>query len=112
MLLTSTPDLKSEFPAVAARGIGLSGVPLLCAQEIDVAPVDENVIKGFAQNAHKLGLNNKQAQGILEFYKSTLEGSAKEILDEYKKPIHAVFCCVGGGGLLAGMATYISTAKG
>ena len=45
----------------------------------DVAPVDENVIKGFAQNAHKLGLNNKQAQGILEFYKSTLEGSAKEM---------------------------------
>lgn len=45
----------------------------------DVAPVDENVIKGFAQNAYKLGLNNKQAQGILEFYKSTLEGSAKEM---------------------------------
>ena len=45
----------------------------------DVAPVDENVIKGFAQNAHKLGLNNKQAQGILEFYKNTLESSAKEM---------------------------------
>jgi len=45
----------------------------------DVAPVDENVIKVFAQNAYKLGLNNKQAQGILEFYKSTLEGSAKEM---------------------------------
>jgi hypothetical protein len=45
----------------------------------DVTPVDENVIKGFAQNAHKLGLNNKQAQGILEFYKQTLEGSAKEM---------------------------------
>ena len=45
----------------------------------DVAPVDENVIKGFAQNAHKLGLNNKQAQGILEFYKQTLESSAKEM---------------------------------
>lgn len=45
----------------------------------DVAPIDENVIKGFAQNAHKLGLNNKQAQGILEFYKQTLEGSAKEM---------------------------------
>ncbi len=45
----------------------------------DVAPVDENIIKGFAQNAHKLGLNNKQAQGILEFYKQTLEGSAKEM---------------------------------
>jgi hypothetical protein len=45
----------------------------------DVAPIDENAIKGFAENAHKLGLNNKQAQGILEFYKSTLESSAKEM---------------------------------
>ena len=45
----------------------------------DVAAVDENVIKTFATNAHKLGLNNKQAQGILEFYKSTLESSAKEM---------------------------------
>ena len=45
----------------------------------DVAPVDENVIKTFANNAHKLGLNNKQAQGILEFYKQTLESSAKEM---------------------------------
>jgi len=45
----------------------------------DVMQVDENAIKSFAQNAHKLGLNNRQAQGILEFYKQTLEGSAKEM---------------------------------
>jgi hypothetical protein len=45
----------------------------------DAAPVDENVIKGFADNAHKLGLNNKQAQGILEYYKQTLEASAKDM---------------------------------
>jgi hypothetical protein len=45
----------------------------------DVASIDENTIKGFAQNAYKLGLNNKQAQGILEFYKSKLESSAKEM---------------------------------
>jgi hypothetical protein len=45
----------------------------------DVAAVDENIIKGFADNAHKLGLNNKQAQGILEFYKQTLEAGAKDM---------------------------------
>lgn len=45
VLLTSTPDLKSEFPAVAARGIGLSGVPLLCAQEIDVAQAMPRVVR-------------------------------------------------------------------
>jgi len=36
IILTSTPDLISEFPAVAARKIGLGSVPLLCAVEIDV----------------------------------------------------------------------------
>jgi chorismate mutase len=35
-LFTCTGDLDAEFPAVAARGLGLSSVPLLCAREIDV----------------------------------------------------------------------------
>ncbi|MEY3202403.1 MAG: threonine ammonia-lyase, biosynthetic [Pseudomonadota bacterium] len=30
-----------------------------------------------------------------------------EILRQYTKPIHAVFVCVGGGGLIAGVAAYI-----
>ena len=36
VLFTATPDLSSEFPAVAARALGLSDVPLLCAAEIAV----------------------------------------------------------------------------
>ena len=36
IIFTATPDLTSEFPAVAARGMGLSAVPLLCAREIPV----------------------------------------------------------------------------
>ncbi len=36
IILTATPDLTSEFPAVAARKIGLGTVPLLCSVEIDV----------------------------------------------------------------------------
>jgi chorismate mutase len=35
-IFTSTHNLNAEFPAVAARNIGLNQVPLLCAQEIDV----------------------------------------------------------------------------
>jgi chorismate mutase len=35
-IFTCTEDLDAEFPAVAARRIGLSAVPLLCAREIDV----------------------------------------------------------------------------
>lgn len=35
VIFTATPDLRAEFPAVAARRLGLTDVPLLCAGEID-----------------------------------------------------------------------------
>lgn len=35
-ILTLTDDLNAEFPAVAARNLGLSRVPLLCTREIPV----------------------------------------------------------------------------
>lgn len=35
-IFTTTDDLNAQFPAVAARNIGLNAVPLLCAREIDV----------------------------------------------------------------------------
>lgn len=33
---TTTPDLDAEFPALAARQLGWTEVPLLCAQEVNV----------------------------------------------------------------------------
>ena len=36
VLFTTTDDLDAEFPAVAARAVGLDAVPLLCCQEIPV----------------------------------------------------------------------------
>jgi chorismate mutase len=36
LLLTATPDLRSEFPARGARESGWDAVPTLCAVEIDV----------------------------------------------------------------------------
>lgn len=36
VVFTSTPDLISDFPAAAARALGISDVPLLCAAEIPV----------------------------------------------------------------------------
>lgn len=36
IIFTATEDLTSEFPAVAARGLGLGDVPLLCARELSV----------------------------------------------------------------------------
>ena len=44
----------------------------------EVVNLDEGAIKSFAEQSHKLGLNNKQAQGILEFYKNNMEGSAQQ----------------------------------
>jgi chorismate mutase len=45
MILTATPDLRSEFPAVAARALGIGDVPLICAQEIDVEGALPRVIR-------------------------------------------------------------------
>ncbi|MFZ0324804.1 MAG: chorismate mutase [Actinomycetes bacterium] len=36
VLFTSTHDLHSQFPAAAARTLGIGDVPLLCAQELVV----------------------------------------------------------------------------
>jgi chorismate mutase len=44
-IFTCTPDLDAEFPAVAARNVGLSGVPLLCAQEMGVPGALPRVIR-------------------------------------------------------------------
>jgi chorismate mutase len=44
-IFTLTPDLDAEFPAVAARGMGLSRVPLLCAREIPVQGALPRVIR-------------------------------------------------------------------
>jgi len=44
-LFTCTGDLDAEFPAVAARELGLESVPLLCAREIDVPGSMPRVIR-------------------------------------------------------------------
>ncbi|HLM09988.1 MAG TPA: chorismate mutase [Thermoleophilaceae bacterium] len=44
-IFTCTEDLNAEFPAVAARNLGLSAVPLLCAREIDVPGALPRVIR-------------------------------------------------------------------
>jgi chorismate mutase len=44
-IFTSTEDLNAEFPAVAARRIGLDSVPLLCAREVAVPGSMKRVIR-------------------------------------------------------------------
>jgi len=49
LVFTATPDLRSAFPAAAARRSGLGAVPLLCAAEIDVPGALPRVVRLLAQ---------------------------------------------------------------
>ena len=44
-IFTATDDLDAEFPAVAARRLGLDSVPLLCSREIPVPGALPRVIR-------------------------------------------------------------------
>ena len=48
IVFTVTKDLRSEFPAVAARELGLGDVPLLCTVEIDVPGALPRVVRMMA----------------------------------------------------------------
>jgi len=56
-LFTLTEDLDAEFPAVAARQMGLSKVPLMCAREVPVPGALPRVIRVlvhyYADEAHE-----------------------------------------------------------
>lgn len=45
---TATPDLHSDFPAVAARALGIVDVPLICAQELDIEGAMPRVVRVLA----------------------------------------------------------------
>ena len=45
IIFTATGDLHSEFPALAARSLGLGDVPLLCARELDVTGGNPRTIR-------------------------------------------------------------------
>ncbi|MFJ2774219.1 chorismate mutase [Streptomyces sp. NPDC087300] len=45
---TATPDLHCDFPAAAARGLGIVDVPLICAQELDIEGAMPRVVRVLA----------------------------------------------------------------
>jgi chorismate mutase len=45
VVFTATPDLTAEFPAYAARKLGLVDVPLLCATEMAVPGAMPRVLR-------------------------------------------------------------------
>src|SRR5581483_9034903 len=44
-IFTVTDDLDAEFPALAARTIGLNAVPLICAREVPVPGALPRVVR-------------------------------------------------------------------
>lgn len=56
-IFTLTDDLDAEFPAVAARALGLDRVPLLCAREVPVPGSLPSVIRVlvhyYAEDGHE-----------------------------------------------------------
>lgn len=45
IVFTCTPDLRSDFPAAAAREMGMGDVPLMCAVEMDVPGALPRVVR-------------------------------------------------------------------
>ena len=56
ILFTVTDDLRSVFPAEAARQMGMGDVPLLCAREIPVDGAMPSVIRVLAHFHTERGL--------------------------------------------------------
>jgi chorismate mutase len=48
ILFTATDDIRSAFPAEAAREAGLTRVPLMCARELDIVDGIERCIRVMA----------------------------------------------------------------
>jgi threonine dehydratase len=91
---TTTPQIKID--AVKKRG----GEVVLAGDSYDAA------------YAHALELEKKQKLCFVHPFDDpdVIAGQGTigmEILRQHPDPIDAVFCCVGGGGLIAGVAAYI-----
>ena len=66
--------------------------------------------------AHSLELEKKEGLTFVHPYDDpdVIAGQgtiAMEILNAHPEPIDAIFCCVGGGGLLAGIAAYVKAVR-
>lgn len=115
-----------------AQGVALSAQKMGCRAVI-VMPTTTPAIKVNAVRArgaevvlfgdsysdayvHALALEQQQGLTFVHPYDDpeVIAGQGTigmEILQDHAQPIEAVFCCVGGGGLLAGVAAYIKAVR-
>ena len=85
ILFTATPDLVSEFPALAARELGMGDVPLMCATEIAVPHALPRVLRLMAHvdtdraraEMDRTGVNARWQAEMAGFFES-LDGAAPD----------------------------------
>ena len=66
IIFTATDDVTSEFPAAAARALGLGDVPLLCARELSVEngmPLCIRVLMHIQSDNRKDGIHHVYLEG-------------------------------------------------
>lgn len=66
VIFTATDDIHSEFPATAARALGLGDIPLLCARELDIAhgmPLCIRVLLHFHGDRDRAALHHVYLEG-------------------------------------------------
>ncbi|MGC5346533.1 chorismate mutase [Streptomyces sp. DT24] len=71
---TATPDLHSDFPAAAARALGIVDVPLICAQELAVEGAMPRVVRLLAHVETRLA-----KAGIAHVYLGATASLRKDI---------------------------------
>jgi len=79
---TTTPDLSSEFPAIAARRMGWVDVPLICGQEMDVPYANPRSIPRCIRTMILINTEREQAQ--MRFIYLRGARAIKEELDRAK----------------------------
>jgi chorismate mutase len=66
ILFTATDDLHAEFPATAARALGLGDIPLICARELDIVhgmPLTIRVMMHFYGDQQRATLHHVYLEG-------------------------------------------------
>ncbi len=66
VLFTATDDLTAEFPATAARALGLGDIPLICARELGIdhgKPRCIRVLMHFQGDRDRSGLHHVYLEG-------------------------------------------------
>jgi threonine dehydratase len=115
-----------------AQGVALSAKKLKCRAVIVMPSTTPEIKVNAVRNAgaevilygesysdaylHALNIEKEEGLAFVHPYDDPdiIAGQgtiAKEILESYTDPIHAIFCCVGGGGLLSGVAAYVKAVR-